>query len=216
MNSWKRFMGYATLLLSLTLAGAAHAADPYEKITPPQNTGSKDKIVINELFWYSCPHCFHFEAFVQPWKEKLPADVEFNYVPAVFGNGRFEHLAKGYYTAQALGMADTLHQAMFRSFHVDKKFLKDAEDIKALFVKNGVDPAKFDSVYNSFGVDGMVRKARQITTTSGATGVPVVLFNGKYRVSADTADGYDNMMKVLDDLIVKERAVMGLPALAAK
>lgn len=199
-----------SVLFSVLSIAPAYAANPehYTKISPPLRIDNEDKIVIQELFWYSCPHCFHFEATLEPWKAKLPADVHFEQVPAVFSNGRVEYLARAHYTAEALGILEKMKRVLFRAYHVDKTYPKNDADIKQIFLDNGVDGETFDKTYHSFGVDSLVRKARKITIGSRASAVPNIVFNGKYLVNTDKVDGYKGMLELLDELIVEERKRM--------
>ncbi|MGE8275434.1 MAG: thiol:disulfide interchange protein DsbA/DsbL, partial [Stenotrophomonas sp.] len=43
------------------------------------------KIEVTEIFGYVCPACAAFQPLVGPWKAGLPSDVNFVYVPAMFG-----------------------------------------------------------------------------------------------------------------------------------
>ncbi|HNE26548.1 MAG TPA: thiol:disulfide interchange protein, partial [Pseudomonadales bacterium] len=60
------------------------AGKDYQIITVPVHTANPDKIEVNEVFWYGCPHCYHFEALLEPWAKRLPADVDYQRTPAVW------------------------------------------------------------------------------------------------------------------------------------
>ena len=69
---------------------------------------------------------------------------------------------------------------------------------------NGVNRPAFIKEYNSFAVDGMVRKVKKKQKTYQIQGVPSVVINGKYLVSGSMAGSYDNMIKIINHLVEKE------------
>ena len=74
----------AALAMSMMLvpfgAGAQMAfvaGTDYENISSPVDTGQPDKVVVTEVFWYGCPHCFRFEPYIERWSANLPDGVVF-------------------------------------------------------------------------------------------------------------------------------------------
>ena len=94
-------------LLAVSL-GAAGQQFQYGELNPPQPVDSKGKIEVIEFFWYGCPHCYSLEPHIEAWLKKLPPDVEFRRVPAIF-NQRWGHDAAIYYTLESMGLLDKLH-----------------------------------------------------------------------------------------------------------
>ena len=82
--------------------------------------------------------------------------------------------------------------------------------------KNGVDRKKFLEQYNSFAVDGMVRKAKKKIKAYQIEGVPSVVVNGKYLTSGSMAGSYDNMIKITNYLIAKESQQLITPLLTGR
>lgn len=196
-------------LLSFSAYAQEAESDPYagqyELIKPPQPTGDPDKVEIVELFWYVCPHCYSFERrYLHEWLKTLPAYVNFIQMPAVFPNDRWMPLAKAYYTAEVLGVLDKMHIPIFRAIHDYKKNLNSEEALKKFFVEQGVDAETFTKTYNSFAVDMKMREARILTQKFQITGVPVIVVNGQYRLTSEKANGYENMLKIIEHLIKQE------------
>ena len=54
----------------------------FQRIDPVVKTSDPDKVVVTEIFWYGCPHCYRFEPFVEKWTESLPTGVVFEQVPS--------------------------------------------------------------------------------------------------------------------------------------
>lgn len=172
--------------------------------TPP------GKIEIVEFFGYVCPHCAAIQPTVSAMKAKLPPDVHFVEVPAAFG-GPWDNYAKAYYSAEAMGLLDKTHDAMFRAIHVDQSLkgergMDTPEQIAAFYKNYGADPGQFLSSMQSFAVAAKINRARQFMTDAFANGdtmgTPSFVINGKYRVKGKTMD---DSFRIINQLVVAER-----------
>ena len=114
--------------------------------------------------------------------------------------------ARAYYTADVLGVLDTMNPVLFQAMNVDGKRLASEEEIKALFVANGVEADAFTKAFNSFGVSSQVKQADARARTAKITGTPSMMVNGKYLVTARKAGSQAGMLEVADFLVEKERA----------
>jgi len=180
----------------------------YELINPPVRAVSSDKIEVAEFFWYGCSHCYAFEPLVEQWKKSMPEDVSFRGVPAVWRDVMELH-AKAYYTAEALGVLDTMHPALFQAMNVDRKPLASEKEIETLFVAHGVSAADFEKTFNSFGVNSQVSQGISTAKSAKITGTPALMVAGKYHISGRGAGGQAEMLKIADFLVEKERAAKG-------
>ncbi len=176
----------------------------YLEVSPAQATSVEDQVEVVEMFWYGCPHCYTFEPYVEKWISGKSDDVTFVRIPAVFSRSWEPH-ARAYYTAQALGVLEQTHKPLFDAIHRDQQPLHNEDNLARFFSNYGVSVTDFRKVYNSFSVDGKVSRARQLSRAYGITGVPAVIVNGKYRTSASAAGSYDDLLKVIDQLVDKER-----------
>lgn len=200
------------LLLSFGQFSVAEEADPYvgkyDLIKNPQPTQvAKDKVEVLELFWYGCPHCYAFKETLDPWVQKFPADVELVLFPAVF-SPKWGIAAKAYYTLEALDLVGKLHTPLFKAIHEGHRNLLEEAELMKFFAENGISNEEFKKVFDSFGVDSKLRRAVELTPKYEITGVPSLVINGKYRLSSEKTDGYENMLKIADYLIDKERKAM--------
>jgi thiol:disulfide interchange protein DsbA len=168
-------------------------------------TAPRDKIEVAEFFWYGCSHCYTFEPMVQQWKKGLAEDVEFRGIPAIWREVMELH-ARAYFTAEALGVGETMHQAIFGAMNVDRKQLGSKSEIAALFAANGVSADDFEKTFNSFGVSSQVRQSMSAIRGAVVKGTPALMVEGKYHISAGKAGGQAEMLKVADYLVEKERA----------
>jgi thiol:disulfide interchange protein DsbA len=174
------------------------------------------KVEVVEVFNHVCPACASFQPLVSAWKSSLPADVNFVYVPAMFG-GPFDTYARVFYASQAMGLEDKTHDALYRAIHIDRTLKGERgqdtpQDIGRFYQAYGADPAQFAEAMGSFAVEGKLAKAKQFAQRSGIQGTPTLVVAGKYRV---TAPSRIDQVRVANQLISMERAAMGGAAPAA-
>ena len=193
----KRFAVLALVLLALPVFADFKEGTEYQALATPQPTSSGDKIEVLELFWYGCPHCYHLEPELNAWLTQKPDDVEFVRVPAVLGPP-WELLARAYYTAEVLGVLDKIHEPLFEHIHKERKLIRNASELKAFFMEQGVPEADFDKAFQ-FICGGHHDQPRQRCAQSyGLTGVPTMVVNGKYRTTATLAGSNEKMLQVVD------------------
>ena len=178
----------------------------YDLISPAVRTADPDKIEVVEFFWYGCGHCYNFEPMIGEWKKTLPEDVDFRPSPAVW-NPTMELHARAFYTAEALGVGEALHPAIFQAMNVDRKRLTSEAELSKLFTANGVSEEDFEKALNSFGVGSQARQANARARAAKITGTPALMVNGKYLISARKAGSQSEMLKVAEFLVEQERAV---------
>jgi len=198
-----------TLIMMFVFLSTASARNYDEGIeykrlkTPVPTQVGAGKIEVVELFWYGCPHCFRLEPELEKWLKAKPENVEFIRIPAVF-NKTWELHAKAYYAADFLGVIDKIHKPFFDAIHLKKQRMSTAAEVKKFFIQHGVSEKDFDGVFNSFGVDAKVRRAKELSRQYGIGGVPALVVNGKYVTDGPMAGGRKGMIKVLNHLIKME------------
>lgn len=203
------FLAAAALLAFQPL----HAADSYtegsdyELILPAQPGAGNGKVQVVELFWYGCPHCFQFEPVLKEWLKKRPDYVEFVRVPAVFKKNHWHLHAKAFYAAEMLGVAERMHEALFRAIHERNQPLRSEDELADLFAAQGVAKEQFKAAFNSFGVETKANRAMELTQRYGIDGVPSMVVNGKYRIDGGMAKSYENLVLIADYLARRERGV---------
>jgi thiol:disulfide interchange protein DsbA len=107
-----------------------------------------------------------------------------------------------------LGVLDKIHVPLFEAIHVQKRDMNTEKAIEEFFVSLGVKSEDFTKTFSSFSIATKIRHAEEMTERYGITGVPAVIVNGKYRLSSEMTDGYENMLRVIDYLIEKEKVIM--------
>jgi len=187
-------------------AGAADSfEDAYRAVRPVQPTHSGDRIEVLEVFWYGCPHCYTLEPYLEKWLADKPEDVEFRRMPGLVSSGWIAH-ARAYFTAEKMGVVDRIHRPLFSAIHREKKPIFKEDDLRAFFVgTSGVDGNEFSKIFNSKEIDIKMRQALVSQQKYMIDGVPAIIINGKYITNGTMAKSYDNIIKVIDYLVNKER-----------
>ena len=202
MRSLVRLLGAGLLVGSSMIANAQSG---YEVLETPLRTAKADKVEVVEFFWYGCAHCFRFEPYIKAWKKNLPDNVEFVHAAPPL-NPAWKVHSQAFYAAKVMGIADQLHEPMFNAIHIDKKPMRKPKDIVKLVESLGLDGKKFQKAMKSFNVDAKLRQSMKLAINAGINSVPTMLVNGKYRTSESIAGSYENLIKVLSDLVEQESA----------
>jgi len=84
--------------------------------------------------------------------------------------------------------------------------LNSPEALADFVAGHGVDADAFLKNYQSFGVNARMQQAQSKIRGARITGVPTMLVNGKYKVSASMAGSHEATLEVVDYLVAKERA----------
>jgi thiol:disulfide interchange protein DsbA len=186
------------------LAAFAQTRGEYATLKPEQPVETQGKIEVIEFFWYGCIHCYNLQPPIEAWHKRLPPDVQFRRVPAVF-NDRWALDAANYYALEALGLVERLHRPLFDAIHNDRLRTDSAESFNPWLLGKGVDLKKFDDARRSFGVQSKVRRAAQLTLAYRIEGTPAMAVHGRYTVSPDPRRGQDAMLATVDQLIDQVR-----------
>jgi thiol:disulfide interchange protein DsbA len=200
-------------ILLFILMVSAHAQDSqfmlgthYKQLSPTQPTSSSPtQIEVAEIFWYGCPHCYTFDPYIEDWRTDLADDVNFIRVPAVW-NPVLQAHAKAYYTAETLGVLDQVHTEIFREIHVNRNNLSDNDSLQTFFARYGIMPDNFDQTFESFAVFTKMQRADELSRRYKIASVPTVVINGKYVTDAGMAGDYPSLLRLVNELIIKERS----------
>jgi protein dithiol oxidoreductase (disulfide-forming) len=195
-------LALAVLALPLHAAGLVEGTD-YRTLDPPQHTEANGKIEVTEFFSWGCPHCNEFYPLVNTWAAKLPKDVVFRHVATGMGRIPWTNLAKAYYALESTGDVARLDGQIFHAIHEEHQSLFDEKSLTDWVGKHGVDPAKFVTAFNSFGVNTKLNQAEQMVENYKIDGVPTLAVDGKYVVLGNT---FEKLLTNADALISKVRA----------
>ena len=176
----------------------------YEIVDNPTTVRDPSKIEVTEVFWFGCNHCYALEPYIARWKKDVPADVAFIKSPATWNEMLKTH-ANIYYTAKALGIEQQFVPAAFNTIQNEGRMLTGNTELEYYFRGFDIDRNKYKAVSTSFGVRNAVEQADKKMKQWKVTGVPSLIVNGKYKVSASRAVRTDQLFDVVDFLVEKER-----------
>lgn len=195
------------MVLALLCATQAFAepqeGQEYQVLSPAQPTHSGNKIEVLEFFFYGCIHCYKLNPLMDAWEKKIPKDVELTYVPAIF-NPTWEISGRTFYALEAMGQRARLHDDLFEAWN-DNTLLTDEASTSDFLSKHGIDSKKFDEVYNSFSVQSMVTRAKQMGLAYGIRGTPTLIVNGKYLITGLEPVETMQVLNAVIDKVRKER-----------
>jgi len=207
---------FRNVLLVMLLVGAGspafaeaakerfHEGLHYQRIDPPVPfTRGNDKVEVVEMFFYACPHCYALDPKITKWASERPW-VDFHRVPAIVGP-TWADQARAFYIAEALGILDKLHDALFKSIHQDGEQYYNEYMVTKILVQLGADPQKVYDLYRSPEITEKVSRARVLTVKYNLRGVPAVAVNGKYVTAPYFVRSQEEMIEVLASLVEKER-----------
>ena len=192
----------------------------YVRVMPPQQTTvPAGKVEVMEVFSYACPACNIFEPVMEKLRHALPANAQLTFLPAAFNPQEdWPMFQRAFFGAQALGIAERTHQAMFDAVWKTGELavvtpganrLKDPlpsiADAARFYARvAGVDPQKFLAMANSFGVDSKIRAADAQILAMHVDSTPTLVVNGKYRVIRPSLQNDDQLIELVKYLVAKE------------
>jgi hypothetical protein len=194
----------------------------YFVIEPAQPTSHPGKIEVTEVFSYACPACNAFHSTADQIAKSLPPNAVMNYLAASFRpDENWPVFQRAFYAAQALGVVDKTHDAMFDAawktgelatydLKAGKPKPKEAwptiDDIAKFYAKYGVDPKEFVGVANSFSINTQMKRADDLMKAYGVDSTPTIVIDGKYRFTVPSAGGYAQSIELTQWLVAKEAA----------
>lgn len=195
----------ALAALASPVAGAWAAEETFQVLNPPQATDDPSKIEVVEFFHYGCPHCRNFDPLLESWLKKLPQDVTFRRIPAIWNNQQLAGLARLYYAAEVSGDLHALHGKVFAAVQDEKRPLHTEAGVSEWIQGKVADPKKFMDAYKSFGVNSMLQRADQRARDMKIQGVPTLAIDGKFLTSASMAGSHEAALKKADEMIARAR-----------
>jgi protein dithiol oxidoreductase (disulfide-forming) len=188
-------------------------------LNPPQTVENDGKVEVLEFFGYGCIHCANLEPRLEAWAKQQPADVKLKRVPVAFASRSIDSIPI-FYTLEAMGLQEKLHQKIFDAANVENVILGNPATLNTWLQKQGVDPKKYEEVQKSFSVQNKIARARKMTTDYAIQSTPTLIVNGRFAVQQNA--GADRMFANVDQLIAEARAAnkasapVAAPAAATK
>lgn len=190
--------------MSLTPALAQRVAfqegKDFVRLAKPALTESPaGQVEVVEFFAYSCIHCFNFEPVFNEWVKRKPAHVNVRRMPVAF-NQNFVPMQRLYFTLEAMGLVDKLHEKAFKAIHEERLPLTTAPAILAWVEKQGVNREQFTSIFNGAAAK-LSEKAIGLQDAYQVEGTPALGVAGRFYVGGQGP----RTLLVADSLIAEAR-----------
>ncbi|AWI50144.1 thiol:disulfide interchange protein [Actinobacillus porcitonsillarum] len=178
------FIALSALFAVNSTALAADPVEGKEYISVRQAPSAQKEVL--EFFSFYCPHCYDFELTYKipsQIKAKLPEGAKLVQYHVNFLGRQSENLTRAWAFAMAQGVEDKVKTALFEG--AQKDAFKSMDDIKAVFIANGISATDFDNGINSFAVNGLVNKQVQAAEDFKIQGVPAFFVNEQYQMNLE-------------------------------
>jgi protein dithiol oxidoreductase (disulfide-forming) len=216
---------FALVAASLVVTSAfASPTDPkagaeYTLLSAPQpsQTAGK-KVEVTEFFMYHCPHCHALEPILEQWVKKQGDNIVFKRVHMPY-QGASDPEAHLFLTLQAMGKNEAYQARIMDAVAaiVNRKRSETLTEQEVLGVAAGLpglDKAKFDATWNSFGVKTALNRQPGIVFENyKINSVPTIVVDGKYVTSPGQVgqttqarseqEVFGQTLQVVDALIAK-------------
>ncbi|RUO66450.1 Thiol:disulfide interchange protein DsbA [Pseudidiomarina planktonica] len=182
-------MKLKALLLALTLfilgghnayAESFQEGVHYEVISESSDADDKG---VTEFFSFYCVHCYRFEVIADLLDKEFGDSFSKVHMPSVApGPDAGIEMTKAFVLAKKLGVEDKISSALF-SYNFDKKMmLTTREDIRSVFILNGVTGDQYDSGIDSFSIKATMNQWERQTDKYKVRATPTFIVNGKYKM----------------------------------
>lgn len=199
-------LGALALLSAATPVAFAQQGELYRTLPSRIPSETPGKVEVIEFFHYGCPHCRDFHPLIKDWLKRLPEDVSFRAVPAIWGNEQLRGLARLYYAAERTGTLDVIENGIFVAVQDERRPIHTEAGVKDWIAGFDVDAKAFMDTYNSFALQAMVQRADQVARAYRIQGVPTMAVGGRYFTAASITGSHERTLAVVDELIVRARA----------
>ena len=186
---------FATLSLNVFAKEQSFKELPTDKI-------SEDKILVQEFFYYGCPHCYSMEKDLEEWKENIDLNkYKIEQVPVIFGYMSVD-AAKHHYVAEMFGFMETFKKEYFNQIINKKQRISDGLAIEIL-TRLGANKEKVIEAMESYKISKMVKNSLALSKNYGIISVPSFVVNGKYYIDAETAGSKENIFNTIESVSKK-------------
>ncbi|WP_319782830.1 thiol:disulfide interchange protein DsbA/DsbL [Oceanisphaera sp. IT1-181] len=197
---------YIFIVCALLMAPLANAASDFKEgveYKVVQEVASNEPVVA-EFFSYVCPHCDSFEPLMAKLEERIP-DMQLKKIPVAFlGGDMGPVLQRAHGAATLLKAEDKITPVLFDAMLRAKKKPNNIADIKTLFLANDITEKKFDSVINSFVLNGMIGQYDKATQRFDIRSTPTVIVKDKYELDMSEIGSEERFYQVVEYLLTKD------------
>ena len=211
MIAWLKTATTVLACLLFAVTGVAQAQPPALRVNldylviAEQPAESAGKIEVIDFFWYGCPGCNAVQPALEAWIKRKPSDVVLRRIPAIRHDAWAPH-ARIYYTLEALGEIERLHQDVYRGYHVEQLHMSKPDVMEQWAAQHGIPRDRWAAAYGSAETDRRLEQAKEATRRYKVPATPSLVVDGRYLTSGGMAQSAEEMISILERLIVRARA----------
>lgn len=198
-------LGFSSVLAQTTPAKITlKRGDNYREIKP-QPVVDASRIEVIDFFFYACPYCNELRPALESWRKAQGGEVVFRRVPAI-RRDIWVPLARTYYTLEALGEVERLHDEVYKSYHNEKLHMSKPDVMADWAAKHGIDRQRWLEIYQSAETSRKVEEARKLTAAYDIQGTPSIVVDGRYLTSSGMTDDISLIIPVVQSLVELARS----------
>lgn len=160
--------------------------------------------IVTEFFSFYSPHSSTFEPIICQVKEQLPRDVKLkkNHVSSIGGSMGIS-MSKAYASMVVLKIDDKMVPVMFNRIYKLRRPPNNDEELRQVFLDEGIDEKKFNAAFQGFAVDSMIRRFDKEYQNTGRQDMllPIVTVNNKYLVTAEGLQNIEQYIELVNYLL---------------
>ena len=193
-----------SLTVVLMAAFSVNAEESGYKVLEKPLAVSSDKVVMHDLFMFTCPHCQDFTPMLNDWLAKHK-ELEVRQAPLASGKQAILFIAM--YEAIKLQKSD-FTKADFMKFMQVKRTSMDQfkSDYVTLLSELGLNESDTVALFNEPSIQQSLEQNHGLVAQWDYPSVPALVINGKYLINPSTAGSFEQMLAVADKLISQEKA----------
>ncbi|SHH29394.1 thiol:disulfide interchange protein DsbA/DsbL [Massilia sp. CF038] len=178
---------------------APQAGTDYTVLPAPLATSAAPgKVEVIEFFSYACPHCRAFEPALAAWVKKNADKVSFRRVHVAFRPAE-QPLQRLYTTLEAMGLTESMHAKIFAAVQDEHQHLSSEQAVLAWVAKAGIDAAKFEATWRSFGMPSRVSAAQASVAAFDVDLWPSIGIDGRFYTSpSKVAEGAGKSVQTVE------------------
>lgn len=175
---------------------------------PPASRNADGSLRVVYFFAYTCPKCAALNPFMREWSDSRRVFVW--RIHALMGSSPWaKNMVRTHYALKSLGAAEVVDKAMFEAARAKRLKFSGVEEFAAFAHANGLDAGRAKTAFVSGAAGDDLDNATHASREYKITGVPVLFFNGRYRIDIQKtdADTLRELAVLLDELVAQERLV---------
>lgn len=161
---------------------------------------SKSRVLVQEFFYFGCPHCKKLQGPLKNWLSKVDAtEVEYEKVPVDFGRTS-QLVAKHYYVAKYLNRDKDFSTRYFNA--IITKRIKASDDLATkILVHLGEKKEVVVKLMTSPEVLEEVERAKQLTLKYKIQSLPAFVIGGQHKLDKSNLIENETILEAVERVI---------------